>query len=86
MSVTPDLDIRLQELAEFYYRSLEDQLYDPSPKVDGFGKERQREYIVGLLQDLAHDAASLILGDDVTEATPCPTPKSPSAGSSTSSG
>lgn len=86
MNVPSDLDVQLQELAEFYYHSLEDQLYDPDRKVDGFGKERQKEYIVALLQDLARDAVTLILDDDVTEAAPCPTPKSPSAASSTSSG
>ena len=41
MSAMSDLDVRLQELAERYYNSLEDQLYDPDPKVDGYGKERQ---------------------------------------------
>jgi hypothetical protein len=33
-----DLDVRLQELVERYYNSLEDQLYDPDPQVDGYGK------------------------------------------------
>ena len=67
MSAMSDLDVRLQELAERYYNSLEEQLYDPDPKVDGYGKERQQEYILGLLQDLARDAASLALGSDLTE-------------------
>ena len=67
MSAISDLDIRLQELVERYYNSLEDQLYDPDPQVDGYGKERQQEYILGLLQDLARDAASLALGSDLTE-------------------
>jgi hypothetical protein len=63
-----DQDVRLQELAERYYNSLEDQLYDPDLQVDGYGKERQRQYILELLQDLARDAASLALGGDLTEA------------------
>jgi hypothetical protein len=67
MSAMSDLDVRLQELAERYYNSLEEQLYDPDPKVDGYGKERQHEYILGLLQDLAREAASLALDDDVKE-------------------
>ena len=67
MSDTLDLDVRLQELAERYFNSLEDQLYDPDQRVDGYGKERQQEYILGLLQDLARDAASLALGSDLTE-------------------
>ena len=67
MSAMSDLDVRLQELAERYYNSLEDQLYDPDPKVDGYGKERQQEYILGLLQDLAQEAASLVLGDGFEE-------------------
>ena len=62
-----DLDVRLQELAERYYNFVEDQLYDPDSKVDGYGKERQQEYILGLLQDLAREAASFVLGDDVKE-------------------
>ena len=67
MSAMSDLDVRLQELAERYYNSLEDQIYDPDPKVDGYGKERQHEYILGLLQDLAREAANLVLGDDFEE-------------------
>ena len=67
MSAMSDLDVRLQELVERYYNSLEDQLYDPDPKVDGYGKERQKQYILDLLRDLARDAASLALGDDLTE-------------------
>jgi len=67
MSAMSDLDVRLQELAERYYNSLEEQLYDPDPKVDGYGKERQQEYILGLLQDLAREAASLALDDDAKE-------------------
>jgi hypothetical protein len=62
-----DLDVRLQELAERYYNSLEEQLYDPDPKVDGYGKVRQQEYILGLLRDLAREAANLVLGDDSVE-------------------
>ena len=68
MSAMSDLDVRLQELAERYYNSLEDQLYDPDPQVDGYGKERQKQYILELLGDLARDAASLSLGRDLTEA------------------
>ena len=67
MSAMSDLDVRLQELAERYYNSLEDQLYDPDPKVDGYGKGRQQEYILGLLQDLAREAANFVLGDDSEE-------------------
>ena len=68
MSATSELDIRLQELGKRYYNSLEDQLYDPDPQVDGYGKERQKQYILELLRDLARDAASLALGGDLTEA------------------
>ena len=67
MSAMSDLDVRLQELAERYYNSLEDQLYDPDPKVDGYGKERQKQYILDLLADLAREAANLALGGDLTE-------------------
>ena len=67
MSAMSDLDVRLQELAERYYNSLEDQLYDPDLKVDGYGKERQKQYILDLLRDLARDAATLALGDDPAE-------------------
>jgi hypothetical protein len=67
MSAMSDLDVRLQELVERYYNSLEDQLYDPDPKVDGYGKEGQKQYILDLLRDLAQDAASLALGGDLTE-------------------
>jgi hypothetical protein len=68
MSDTHDLNVRLQELAGRYFNSLEDQLHDPDPIVDGYGKERQQQYILGLLQDLSRDAASLALGRDLTEA------------------
>ena len=67
MSAMSDLDVRLQELAERYYNSLEDQLYDPDPQVDGYGKERQKQYLLELLRDLARDAASLVQGGDLTE-------------------
>ena len=67
MSAMSDLDIRLQELVERYYNSLEDQLYDPDPPADGYGKERQKQYILDLLQDLARDAANLALGGDPGE-------------------
>jgi len=68
MSSTSDLKVRLQELAERYYHSLEDQLYDPDPEVDGYDKERQQQYIRGLLQDLARDAANFALGSGPGEA------------------
>ena len=67
MSTMSELDIRLQELAERYYYSLEDQLYDPDPQVDGYGKERQKQYIVDLLTDLVREAATLVqpaVGDE----------------------
>ena len=67
MSAMSDLDVRLQELVERYYNSLEEQLYDPDPQVDGYGKERQKQYILDLLQDLARDAASLALSGDLTD-------------------
>ena len=67
MSAMSDLDVRLQELAERYYNSLEDQLYDPDPKVDGYGKERQKQYIVALLADLAREAATLVTDEGVEE-------------------
>ena len=67
MSAMSNLDVRLQELAERYYNSLEDQLYDPDPKVDGYGKEGQKQYILDLLRGLAREAASLALGGDPTE-------------------
>ena len=67
MSAMSDLDVRLQELAERYYNSLEDQLYDPDPEVDGYGKERQKQYIVELLADLAREAATLVTGEGVEE-------------------
>ena len=60
MSAMSDLDIRLQELAERYYNSVEDQLYDPDPKVDGYDKDRQKQYVLDLLTDLAREAASLV--------------------------
>ena len=67
MSSMSDLDVRLQELVERYYNSLEDQLYDPDPRVDGYGKEGQEQYIRDLLGGLARDAAGLALGDELTE-------------------
>ena len=68
MSAMSDRDVRLQELVERYCNSLQDQLYDPDPRVDGYGKERQKRYILDLLRDLARDAASLALGGDLAEA------------------
>ena len=67
MSAMSDLDVRLQELVERYYNSLEDQLYDPDPKVDGYGKERQKQYILDLLADLAKEAATLITDQGVED-------------------
>ena len=67
MSATPDLSARLRALAELYYRSLKDQLYDPDPKVDGYDKETQKQHITDLLCDLARDAANLVLGDEPEE-------------------
>ena len=61
MSQPSGLDAQLQELVERTYRSLEDQLYDPRPEVDGYDKERQHEYILGLLGDLAREAARLAM-------------------------
>lgn len=68
MSNSPGFDAQLQELVERTYRSLEDQLYDPKPEVDGYDKERQREYILGLLGDLARDAARLALSGEPIQA------------------
>ena len=67
MSAMSELGARLQELVERYHNSLEDQLYDPDPQVDGYGKERQKRYILELLGDLARDAVSLAQGGDLTE-------------------
>ena len=67
MSAMSDLDIRLQELAERYYNSLEDQLYDPDPEVDGYGKERQQQYIIALLADLAREAVTLVTAEGAEE-------------------
>ena len=67
MSAMSDLDVRLQELAERYYNSLEDQLYDPDPEVDGYGKERQKQYILDLLADLAREAATLVTDEGLEE-------------------
>ena len=67
MNAMSDLDVRLQELVERYYNSLEGQLYDPDPQVDGYNKERQKQYILELLGDLAQDAVSLAQGGDLTE-------------------
>ena len=67
MSAMSDLDVRLQELVERYYNSLEDQLYDPDPEADGYGKERQKQYILDLLADLAKEAATLIADQGVEE-------------------
>ena len=62
MSTPPGLDAQLHELVEGTFRSLEDQLYDPKPEVDGYDKEHQQEYILGLLGDLAREAVRLALG------------------------
>jgi hypothetical protein len=68
MSTKSDLNARLLKLADRYYHSLEDQLYDPNPEVDGYDKERQQQYVLGLLRDLARDAANLALGSDPGDA------------------
>ena len=68
MSAPSGLDAQLQELVERTYRSLEDQLYDPKPEVDGYDKDRQREYILGLLGDLAREATRLALEGGPKEA------------------
>jgi uncharacterized protein (UPF0297 family) len=65
MSDTSALDDRLQDLVNRYYNSLEDQLYDPDPQVDGYGKETQKQYVLDLLTDLARETASLITGAGV---------------------
>ena len=67
MSAMSDLDVRLHKLVERFRDSLEDQLYDPDPQVDGYGKERQKQHILDLLRDLTRDAASVALGGDLTE-------------------
>ena len=54
----------LQELAERYYGLLEDQLYDPQPEVDGYGREKQQQAVTNLLRDLARDAANLLADHD----------------------
>jgi hypothetical protein len=65
MSDTSALDDRLQDLVNRYYNSLEDQLYDPDPQVDGYGKETQKQYVLDLLTELASEAISLITGAGV---------------------
>jgi hypothetical protein len=67
MSDSSDLDDRLQDLVNRYYNSLEDQLYDPDPLVDGYGKETQKQYVLDLLADLAKEAANLIAHSGVVE-------------------
>ena len=67
MSTMSELDIRLQELAGRYYHSMEDQLYDPDPQVDGYDKERQKQYILDLLTDLAREAATLVTDHGLDE-------------------
>jgi hypothetical protein len=52
MDETPDLDARVEELAERCYRYLEDQLYDPDPGIDGYDKEEQRQDVLEVLKDL----------------------------------
>ena len=54
----------MQELAERYYRLLEDQLFDPQTHVDGYDKEHQQEYVTKLLRDLAHETANLTPRND----------------------
>jgi hypothetical protein len=60
MNAMSGLDNRLQDLVHRYYNSLEDQLYDPDPQVDGYGKETQKQYVLDLLADLAKEAANLV--------------------------
>ena len=67
MSTMSELGIRLQELAERYYNSMEDQLYDPTPKVDGYGKHRQKQYVLDLLTDLAREVAALVTDHGLDE-------------------
>jgi len=67
MSAMSDLDVQLQELAERYYNSLEDQLYDPDQGVDGYGKQRQKQYILDLLAELARAAATLVTDEGAEE-------------------
>ena len=67
MNPTSGLDDRLQELVLRYYNSLEDQLYDPGPEVDGYGKEIQKRYVLDLLADLAEEAANLAADAGVVE-------------------
>ena len=67
MSATSDLDARLQNLVHRYYNSLEDQLYDPDPQVDGYSKEVQKQYILDLLADLAKEAANLVADAGVVD-------------------
>jgi len=66
MNIT-DLDPRLRNLAERYYNSLEDQLYDPDPEVDGYDKDVQKRYIVELLTDLARDVAQHVSAEGPEE-------------------
>jgi hypothetical protein len=66
MNIT-DLDLRMRNLAERYYNSLEDQLYDPDPEVDGYDKDHQKRYIVELLTDLARDAVKLVAARGLQE-------------------
>ena len=66
MNIT-DLDPRMRNLAERYYNSLEDQLYDPDPEVDGYDKDHQKRYIVELLTDLARDVAQLVSAEGPEE-------------------
>ena len=67
MSDTSALDDRLQDLVNRYYNSLEDQLYDPDPQVDGYGKETQKQYVLDLLTELAREAANLVADVGVVE-------------------
>ena len=66
MNATDDLEGQLQDLVRRCYNSLEDQLYDPDPQVDGCGKETQKQYVLDLLADLAKEAANLV-ADAVVE-------------------
>jgi hypothetical protein len=67
MNGISDLDDRLQDLVHRYYNSLEDQLYDPDPQVDGYSKEAQKQYVLDLLTDLTKEAANLVADAGVVD-------------------
>jgi hypothetical protein len=67
MNAISELNGRLQDLVHRYYNSLEDQLYDPDPQVDGYSKETQKQYVLDLLADLAKEAANLVADSGVVD-------------------